>query len=355
MKIAHITSVIPDKISGPKNSVTLLAKYLTKCGNYESIIFSTKSAFTFSFNGFKIHPISEMRIADYDFISLNGVYDLELMKCAREARKCKVKYAFSPRSGLMIRSLKKSFYKKIPFLFFNALNIYGAELIFFLTEEEKRGSLVIPVNRSAICGNIVDNTPSCIQGRKKKVIRFIGRLDINHKGLDILLGAISQASKELRESAWSVCLHGPDHRDGLKELKRIASRMGVDDIVSFHDAVFQDEKFKLLRESSIFIHTSRYEGQPQAVMEAMAYGNVILITPGTNMTSIVADANCGITCASSVEGVAEGILKLIRMPQNELRSMQSNAHDYARRRFSGESVANCFLNSLRSLGYEPRS
>ena len=355
MKIAHVINGTDERLSGPKNSVTLLVKYLGKKTNTENAIYSVNGSKPFFFNGKEILPVSALALEDYDLIILNGIYDFTLMKLAREADSREIKYFFFPRSSLMINSLAKSWYKKIPFLLLYSLNFYRASAIYFLSEEEKKRSLFGAHKKSFVCGNIVDTIPVGIQEDRKKVIRFIGRFDINHKGLDVLLGAVSFTSKEIRDSGWSVCLHGPDQANELDLLKSIASRSGIEDIVSFHDAVFQEEKFKLLSESSIFIHTSRYEGQPQAVMEAMAYGNAIVITPGTNMTGIVGDANCGITCDFSKEEVAEGILKLIRMPHDQLQSMQYNAFEYAKKNFAGESVANCFVQSLRARGFEHHS
>lgn len=355
MKIAHIITGTDEKLSGPKNSVTLLVKYLDKQVKTENTIYSVNGNEKFSFNGKGILPFGCLKLENYDLLVLNGIYDIRLMNLAREARKKKIKYIFFPRSSLMIRSLAKSWYKKIPFLLINFFNFYSAYCIYFLTKEEQIKSLLGSIKKNSICGNIVETIPIKIAQKRKKIIRFIGRFDINHKGLDVMLGAITLAAKEIRDGGWSVCLHGPDQANELRILKSIANSSCIEDIVFFHDAVFDEEKFNLLSESSIFIHTSRYEGQPQAVMEAMAYGNAILITPGTNMTRIVFDANCGITCALSEKMVADGILKLIRMPEDELRFMQDNAFEYAKKNFAGESVANCFDESLRSLGFELHS
>ena len=355
MKIAHVITGAEEKLSGAKNSVTLFVKYLGKKSKTENVIYSANGSKPFLFNGKEILPVSALILEDYDLIILNGIYDFTLMKLAGVAASKNIKYVFFPRSSLMVNSLAKSWYKKIPFLLIYSLNFYWASGIFFLSEEEKKRSFFGTLKKSFVCGNIVDTVPFGIQENRKKIIRFIGRFDINHKGLDVLLGAVSLASKDIRDSGWSVCLHGPDQANELEILKSIASRSGIEDIVSFHDAVFQEEKFRLLSESSFFVHTSRYEGQPQAVMEAMAYGNAILITPGTNMTSIIRNANCGITCDFNKAKVAEGILKLIRMPHDQLQSMQFNAFEYAKKNFAGESVANCFVQSLCSLGLERHS
>ena len=48
------------------------------------------------------------------------------------------------------------------------------------------------------------------------------------------------------------------------------------------------DKKKVLKDADLFLHTSRSEGHPMGVLEALAYGIPCLLTPGTNMASEVA-------------------------------------------------------------------
>ncbi|MEN1932826.1 glycosyltransferase [Escherichia coli] len=51
--------------------------------------------------------------------------------------------------------------------------------------------------------------------------------------------------------------------------------------------MFGLKKEEVLESNNIFIMTSRYEGLPVSVLEALAYGNICLLTEGTNMAKIV--------------------------------------------------------------------
>lgn len=349
MKIAHIISASEDKLSGPKNSVSLLAKYLNKNTKSFNVVYSIESKHKFKFNGVDILPINMIDIKYFDFIIINGVYDFGFMKIARLARRFGVRYIFMPRASFMIRSISKSFYKKIPFLIVNLRNMFCSSAFFFLTDEEKAGSFFGSNKKSFVCGNIVDDFPRNFLEDRDKVIRFIGRFDINHKGLDFLIDAVYLSCEKIREYGWEVHLHGPEFHNGKSTLENKVDKLGMRDIVFFHDEVYEAEKKKLLNRSSIFVHTSRYEGQPQAVMESMAHGNAILITPGTNMASIVKSARCGKVSILDSREIAKSLIELISLPSSDLKALQINSFVYASNNFTGYSVSSSFIKILNEL------
>lgn len=66
-------------------------------------------------------------------------------------------------------------------------------------------------------------------------------------------------------------------------------------------------KCKVLSDADLFCLTSRFEGHPIAVLEALSYGLPCLLTPGTNMAREVSVGKAGWEVAESAVGVAEGL------------------------------------------------
>lgn len=347
MNIAFIAPINYKKTSGPKNSVTLLANFLEKYGHQVRVFSDTIDA-EFYWNDICVHPLKGSNFTDVDYVIFNGVYNLNYIGAMINLYYKKVGFVLSPRSSLMRASMRKSYFKKKLFLLFFGFILNKSKAIHFLTDEEKVASLFNNCD-NFVCGNIVGDFPRYFNEEKSKIIRFVGRFDINHKGLDILIDSILMAADKIREKGWQVHLHGPEFEGGKMLLENRVNDYSFNDIVFFNEASFGSSKNGLLDRSSIFIHTSRYEGQPQAVMEAMAFGNAVLVTPGTNMSSIVNASGSGLACSLDKAEIASSIIKLISIPAQDLKEIQLNAFKFAKENFTGESVVQCFVENLTRL------
>ena len=99
-------------------------------------------------------------------------------------------------------------------------------------------------------------------GRGREIVLFVGRLAAE-KGLDVLLDAWRIAHQQLPQ--WELWIAG----DGLlRETHQRASR----DLPRVRFLGWLDDPHSLYRDSQIFVLPSRYEGFPNALLEAMSHG-----------------------------------------------------------------------------------
>ncbi|MCD6732476.1 MAG: glycosyltransferase family 4 protein [Burkholderiaceae bacterium] len=108
-------------------------------------------------------------------------------------------------------------------------------------------------------------------GTMSPTIAAMGRL-VDQKGFDLLIEAF--ALTRPRESGWRLVIIGDGPR--RKALEAVARKLGVDDIVEFAGRVHRPET--VLRTAKIFVMSSRYEGFPNALLEAMALGIACVAT-----------------------------------------------------------------------------
>jgi GalNAc-alpha-(1->4)-GalNAc-alpha-(1->3)-diNAcBac-PP-undecaprenol alpha-1,4-N-acetyl-D-galactosaminyltransferase len=104
----------------------------------------------------------------------------------------------------------------------------------------------------------------------------VGRL-VEQKGIDVLLAAWATVAAALPD--WRLALVG----DGPlgSELKEQARKLGVADSIDWVGHV--SDPYPLLRGAQFFVMTSRFEGTPNALLEAMACG----------LPAVVSDASPG--------------------------------------------------------------
>jgi glycosyltransferase involved in cell wall biosynthesis len=160
---------------------------------------------------------------------------------------------------------------------------------------------------------------SCSDHSERNCILYVGRYDIRQKGLDVMFEAI----KLLVESGVKlpkIVLAGPEYRDGRKILQKYLDDNQLTEFVELRGPVQGEEKEALFRKAMIFIHTSRWEGLPLVLLEALSYGVPCLLTPGTNMASEWQAAGCAFEVPFDKEGIAAGIEQVITIDLSEFGS-----------------------------------
>ena len=136
----------------------------------------------------------------------------------------------------------------------------------------------------------------------------VGRL-VEQKGLDVLITAWAKAAPRL--PGWRLAIVGDGPLRG--ELEALAQTLGVDDSIDWYGHLA--DPFPLVRAAKFFVLTSRFEGTPNALLEAMACG-----LPG-----VVSDASPG-PCELAGEDQSAGLIVPVedakrdrRWPSSSLR------------------------------------
>lgn len=350
MKIALVFSEPPEMVTGPRNSVTLLASALKTY--FEKVtVFTTHNCEAFIYNDVKIQKLEDNHLTDYDIFVITGVWWPKNIKLAKKLFKNNIPYIISPRSSLMKSSFKKSKFKKNIYYILQAKTyIKRARAIHFLTEDEKNNSYFS--EKGFVVGNIVSDSHILQTHSYKKtktnqiIISFLGRLDINHKGLDLFLESIKICEEILKEKNVSIKINGPDFYGSEKVLHSMINKLKLEEIVVLAPGLYGEEKAEFLKNTDIFIHTSRYEGQPQAVMEAMMCGCAILVSSQTNMGEIIKISNCGVVTDLDVNDISNKLLDLL---SSNLDEMKSNAIKFAENNFKSSRVGLTFYDKIKNL------
>lgn len=159
----------------------------------------------------------------------------------------------------------------------------------------------------------------------KRVFLFLGRLDPAPKGLDLLLEGFAQA--EADDAA--LVLVGPDRRGSTAWLQSRAEALGLGDRVIFAGPAYGQEKWAYLAGMDVFVHTSRSEGSPFSVLEALAMGKSVLASTAADPEGKIGRQGAGLTVPPTSEDVAEAISYLSGLSPEELMGMGRQARALA--------------------------
>jgi glycosyltransferase involved in cell wall biosynthesis len=245
-----------------------------------------------------------------DLIVFQSTYVLKHIPLVYEALQRKIPYIITPQGGMTQRAQQqKQLKKKVGnFLFFNWM-VRNSAALHCLNEQEAIDVKKTWSHPVFIVGNGV-NMPQpkllAYPGSKPGLkFVFLGRLDINHKGLDLLLEACALLQEKLRKSTVQIFLYGSNIAGSKIKLEKMINKYQLQDIVHLNDPVLGDAKQEVFQSADLFIHTSRFEGHPIAVLEALSYGIPCLLTPGTNMASEVEAAGAGWSVEATPVAIAK--------------------------------------------------
>jgi glycosyltransferase involved in cell wall biosynthesis len=131
-------------------------------------------------------------------------------------------------------------------------------------------SKFVSAKKIAVIPNPVRNLPFPQRnGKEQRTILGIGRL-IAAKGFDLLLPAFALSG--LQHHGWRLTLLG----EGSERVKlgAMAKQLGISQVLDMPGIVRSPESY--MAESEIFVLASRYEGFPNALLEAMAMGMAVV-------------------------------------------------------------------------------
>jgi glycosyltransferase involved in cell wall biosynthesis len=278
-----------------------------------------------------------------DVVVFHSTYIPAHAAIARKLRRSGVPYLICAHGGLTRFAGRQKWFKKGlgDLLFFNRV-IRHARAVQCLTQGEAAvsGHWGRPM---FVVGNGIDLPPSeslASPGQTaQRRLAFIGRLAIEHKGLDLLLEACALIRRELQGHHARVELYGPDQAGSAKWLADRIRSMGLSEVVSLGGPVYGAEKSRLLQQTDVFVHASRWEGHPMSVLEALSYGVPCLLTPGSNMADEVARCGAGWPVESSPSAIAAGIVKILASDRQTLQQAGENARRLVAREYTWDQIA----------------
>lgn len=256
-----------------------------------------------------------------DIIIVEQFYGYAGEKILTSIKQTNIPYVIIPRGELTASAQKrKKWKKKIANVLFFYQFAARAAAIEYLTDQEKkdsgerwnRTSIVIP---NGIKKPDITKDEYCKIGIK---CIGIGRMEPYHKGIDMLIEACGLISVDIRKRGCIIDLYGPDYDGKKEELIERINELEIQDFFQIHEGVYGEDKRNKLLESDVFLLTSRFEGHPMALIEALSFGLPCVVTRGSNMKERIEQNNAGWTAENNIESIRDALLNML----NDITSIQ---------------------------------
>lgn len=337
MRILHVAPITRDRPTGPGHSVPLQMLAEQRQGHDVALLqsyrglppsvpdgtlrFAWPAPAQLAPGPFPAEALFERHRFRPDVVHFHSVYLPWHARIATAVRRLGIPTVNSPRGGLMPEALAtRAWKKRVADLVFFDRFCRGLALHRALNEPERRACLArypqVPVHVAANPIDL-DTLPALARRRRERgelVVGFLGRLDVYTKGLDLLLDGFRAALDAGLPSGVRLRVAGPDHRGGAADLARRVRALALGQRVEIGGARTGAEKLAFLGSLDLFVHPSRHEALPMGVLEAMAVGRAVVVTPETNLAGLVERHGAGWSVAGDAAAVAACLRTLAAAP-----------------------------------------
>jgi glycosyltransferase involved in cell wall biosynthesis len=271
-----------------------------------------------------------------NIVHFHSMYVWPNVLLAYHLRRLQIPYAVTPNGNCSRELLRRRWYLKLPYKYLlERPYLNRARVIHSVgdTQQIRDYGVVVPVviapngiDRKAIptsaSANPILTARPDWQGRT--VFCYVGRLDLAQKGLDLLLESFAQALQ--RNPSLGLVLVGPDWKGYKAKLINLARSLLISHAVYFAGPAYQQTKFNFILSSDFFVHTSRWEGLPFSVLEALACGKPCLVSAAANPCGLIGAYKAGKEVELTAVDIANAIVEMAQTKGGQRATLSKEAH-----------------------------
>lgn len=219
--------------------------------------------------------------------------------------------------------------------------------ILYVSENDKEHFDFLPQEKTIVLPNGIEDglIPRTIPTKKPHTFLFLGRLSKN-KRVDRLIDAFVEYAAQNPKA--KLLIAGQDWEGIQDELEERALRKGGGGKVLFLGSVTETQRQSLLKESSIFVSASEYEGFGISAIEAMACGCVPCLNTIPSFASFVSGKRGFLVDYSSIPEVVETWKRIEGLSPKQLAIQRKESRAFARE-FSWKKIVQRQLGWYRTI------
>jgi glycosyltransferase involved in cell wall biosynthesis len=179
--------------------------------------------------------------------------------------------------------------------------------------------------------------------RKVLRIQYLGRMDRNHKGLDLLIRAFAKVVGRHKVELWLI---GNDWHD-REYLEALSIKLGLSESVFFKGRR-PETSIELQGDADLCVLSSRFDGFGLTVVEAMLARRPVLVSSEAGVAGHVDKAGGGWVVSPTVEAIATGLEEALSQKE-EWSGIGRRGQDYILNNLTWEKVAKATHEDYRRV------
>lgn len=285
-----------------------------------------------------------------DIVHINCCWTPSCALLQRWAQAWGYKVVLTPHGMLEPWILARHYWtRKMPaLLLYQKAAVEQADCLHATAVSEKRNLLDLGYNtKIEVIANGVDieNIELKKSWRRNKEILFLSRVHVK-KGIEFLIEAVAKLKNELEDYVVNVA--GEGEATYVEELKRLAEKSGVGEIVHFTGGVYSNQKWELFQRADLFVLPTYSENFGIVVAEALASGTPVITTKGTPWNDLESNC-CGWWTEVGAEPTVQALRAFLTLSENELEVMGRNGRKLVEEKYAERKVAEEFVKLYNKI------
>ncbi|CAG9889774.1 Glycosyltransferase [Bacteroides ovatus] len=239
--------------------------------------------------------------------------------------------------------------KKVPaLLLYQKSAVVKADVLHATAKSEKENLQRLGYNdRIKVIANGIDveDIEMKPSWKRNKEILFLSRIHVK-KGINFLLEAVAQLKEQME--GYVIRIAGEGDVTYIEELKQLAARLGISQLIIFEGGVYGNRKWELFRQADLFILPTHSENFGIVVAEALASGTPVITTMGTPWSELESQ-RCGWWTEVGTEATAQALCNFLSLTEDELEMMGRNGRKLVEEKYSVRKVAKEFVDMYKSI------
>jgi glycosyltransferase involved in cell wall biosynthesis len=295
-------------------------------------------------------------IRNYDLLHIHAIFSYSSTIAMAIARLQKVPYIVRPLGQLCTWSLQQSARKKQIYLrIIEKSNLNQSQSIHFTSAlEQQEASLLNLTSPSFILPHGLSIPPIIPNAYQRlgqhfnlpadePIILFLSRLHPK-KGLDYLIPALGKLS----HYRFTFILAGSGDPDYENEIKSLLVSEGIQNRTHLTGFIKGEIKDLLMQGADLFALTSYSENFGISVLESLAAGTPVIITPGVALSDIVDQQQIGSVAELDVNEISAAIQHFLDNPQ-EAKKMGDCARQFILDNYTWDRIALKMISVYQNL------
>jgi glycosyltransferase involved in cell wall biosynthesis len=388
MRVLHVIPSISPVRGGPSQAVIEMVSALCQAGIdaeilttndhgenllnvelHQRIIYKGAPTWIFPRYSPSIHPIREFafsqsftiwlwrHISEYDLVHIHAIFSYPSTVAMTIARMQNVTYIVRPLGQLCNWSLQQSPQKKYIYLrLIERSNLENACALHVTSCQEQSELNELKINCSNFViphglqvSSLLTNASQRLREHfqlplDERVVLFLSRLHPK-KGLEYLI----QSLASLSDQRFTLIIAG--HGDKLyeKHIHQFLEEHNLQDKTILTGFVEGELKQLLLQGADLFALTSHSENFGIAVLEALAAGTPVLITPSVALATEVEQYGLGYVVSQEITAIANALIKHWQLPDQQKEILRQKAYKFVLDNYAWDTIANNLVNVYQKV------